>query len=264
MFAIMNITLYQVDAFTNRLFGGNPASVCPLEEWLDDASLQNIAAENNQADTAFYIKNGDEFSIRWFTPTVEVALCGHATLATAHVLFYHQGYKREVINFSSKSGLLVVRQEGEWLTMDFPADEVEEVTMNNDIVSCFNIAPQKAFKGKTDYLFLFSDEEEVANLKPDLKMIALLPCRGVIATAKGDDVDFVSRFFAPQSGINEDAVTGSAHTTLTPFWSRKLEKKTVNAVQLSKRRGILKCTYTGSRVEISGQAKTYLVGKLLL
>lgn len=261
----MEQRIYQVDAFTDKVFGGNPAAVCPLVNWLPDDMLQQIAAENNLAETAFYVKQDDMYEIRWFTPTVEVDLCGHATLAAAYVLFNHEGLQGDEIKFySDKSGELTVTKQQQYLTLNFPTDRYEAVPLTEILTCGFDILPIEAYKGKTDYLLVFEQEAQIKNLQPDFGKIAQLPGRGVIVTAKGDKVDFVSRFFAPQSGINEDPVTGSAHTTLIPYWAAKLGKQQLKACQLSQRKGYLVCQHLGDRVEISGKAKLYLVGHLHL
>jgi len=261
----MGLKIYQVDAFTSAVFSGNPAAVCPLDHWLDDSVLQNIAMENNLAETAFFVKDSDRYQIRWFTPTVEVDLCGHATLATAYVLFHEENHKGDIIHFHSRrSGELTVVKTGDLLTLNFPSDPIEPVTISEQISACFNIHPQFAFKGKTDYLLVFKNEEEIKVLKPNIHQIAKLKARGVIVTAKGNEVDFVSRWFGPQVGVNEDPVTGSAHTTLTPYWSKKLNKTKLEAMQLSKRKGHLICKHLENRIEISGTARLYLKGELFL
>jgi PhzF family phenazine biosynthesis protein len=255
--------IFQVDAFAETVFSGNPAAVCPLDHWLDDATMQNIAMENNLAETAFIVRQGDRFHIRWFTPTIEVELCGHATLATAHVLFNHLGIAGDTIPFfSHHSGTLNVYRQGELLILDFPSDTVDRVIPTDAMMAAFNIQPKEIYKGKTDLMYVFEKEEEILNIQPDLRTIATLPARGVIITAPGTQVDFVSRFFGPQSGIDEDPVTGSAHTTLTPYWSKRLDKDALSAFQLSKRKGLLACKYLGDRVLISGKAKTYLIGDI--
>ncbi|HSN07788.1 MAG TPA: PhzF family phenazine biosynthesis protein [Hanamia sp.] len=259
----MKLKIYQVDAFTSHLFGGNPAAVCPLESWLSDELMQKIAMENNLAETAFYVKNKDRYDIRWFTPTVEVDLCGHATLATAFVLFNYEGHQaKEIIFGSLRSGVLKVKKQNDLLTLDFPTDKVESTVLSTELLNCFNTKPREAFKGKTDYMLLFNSEEEIRNLQPNLPEISKLKARGLIATAKGNEVDFVSRFFGPQSGVNEDPVTGSAHTTLIPYWANKTAKNDLSAFQLSARKGFLKCKYAGDRVEISGQCRLYLSGEI--
>lgn len=259
----MKLQIYQVDAFTKKVFGGNPAAVCPLDEWLSDEIMQKIAMENNLAETAFFVQKNNQYEIRWFTPAVEVDLCGHATLATAHVLFSHLNHEGKTIRFfSHRSGELTVTKNKDFLTLNFPTDLYEKVEMPIFISACFQIEPIEAYKGKTDFMFVFKNEAEIKNIQPDFKQISALDGRGAIVTAPGEQVDFVSRFFAPQSGIDEDPVTGSAHTTLTPYWSKKLGKDSLSALQLSERKGELFCKYMGERVEISGNAVTYLVGEI--
>lgn len=261
----MKQKIYQIDAFTDKVFTGNPAAVCPLDKWLNDDILQNIAMENNLSETAFYVKQDSMFYIRWFTPTVEVDLCGHATLATAFVLFNHENYSENIIHFySPRSGALTVTKNGEYLTLNFPADIFEQVAISDDIVNCFDLKPESVYKGKSDYLFVFEKEEDIINIRPEYDKIVKLDSRGVIISAKGNNVDFVSRFFAPQSGVNEDPVTGSAHTTLTPYWSKQLGKTELTALQLSNRKGYLKCRYLNDRVEITGKGKLYLTGEIYL
>ena len=260
---IMKIKIYQVDAFTDKLFSGNPAAVCPLDRWLRNDVLQNIAMENNLAETAFYVKNGDVYEIRWFTPTVEVDLCGHATLAAAYILFMEEESGNDKITFHSpRSGELIVEKGNNMDTLNFPADEYSKTPLTPDLAACFDIPAQEAYKGKTDYMLVFADESQIESIIPDLKRIADVPARGVITTARGNDVDFVSRFFGPASGINEDPVTGSAHTTLTPYWHSRTGKTVMTAKQLSPRGGYLTCSWLGDRVAISGQAKLYLSGEI--
>ncbi|MCL2156705.1 MAG: PhzF family phenazine biosynthesis protein [Methanobrevibacter sp.] len=261
----MKYKLYQVDAFTEKLFGGNPAGVCPLDEWLDDDLLQKIAMENNLAETGFYVKRGDSYEIRWFTPEVEVDLCGHATLASGFVLFNHEGHLKDNIIFNSpRSGELKVSRKNDWLTLDFPVDEFQAIAISDELVNCFDKKPIEAFEGKTDYMLVFEKEKDILNIQAKLEIISKLDARGVIITAPGENVDFVSRFFAPQSGIDEDPVTGSAYTTLTPYWADKLNKTELSSIQLSRREGKLQCKLSGNRVEISGQAKLYLKGEIFL
>jgi PhzF family phenazine biosynthesis protein len=261
----MQIKIYQVDAFTDELFGGNPAAVCLLDNWLDEGLMQKIAAENNLAETAFILKSGDIWEIRWFTPKLEVELCGHATLASAYVLFFLEGHKGGSIRFKSLySGMLGVSRKGDMLTLDFPADPPVETELSREIISCFDIPPKQALKGKSDYLLVYDTEEEIRDIVPDFDSIINLGERGVIITAKGNESDFVSRFFAPQSGINEDPVTGSAHTTLTPYWSGVTGRTGLSAIQLSERKGSLHCVLKDDRVEISGKARLYLTGSINL
>lgn len=259
----MKYKIYQIDAFTDKVFSGNPAAVCPLDDWISDELLQNIAMENNLAETAFYVKRKNHFEIRWFTPKVEVDLCGHATLAAAYVLFNFENQTENLINFySNRSGKLVVTKDNEYLTLNFPSDIFENIPLSDNLKSGFDILPIQALKGKTDYVLVYESENQIKNLKPNLSQIAMLGGRGVIVTAKGNKVDFVSRFFAPQSGIDEDPVTGSAHTTLIPYWAKKLDKIELTAIQLSKRQGFLQCKFLGERVEISGKARIYLKGEI--
>lgn len=261
----MKQKIYQIDAFTETIFGGNPAAVCPLEKWLPDETLQKIAMENNLAETAYYVKKDAMYEIRWFTPTVEVDLCGHATLATAYVLFNYEGHTSDEVQFHSpRSGKLIVTKNKELLTLNFPSDSLQKVNISNELKNGFDQAPVEIFKGRTDYLFVFNDEKQIQNLKPRFQELSKWDVRGVIATAKGEKSDFVSRFFAPQSGIDEDPVTGSAHTTLTPFWADRLGKNELSAIQLSARKGHLNCKFLKDRVEISGKAKTYLIGEIYL
>jgi PhzF family phenazine biosynthesis protein len=261
----MNLRIYQVDAFTDKVFSGNPAAVCPLDNRLDDSLMQQIAMENNLAETAFYVKEGDRYGIRWFTPTVEVDLCGHATLAAALVLFQCEGHSGDLIHFHSpRSGALTVRKVGDDLALNFPADEYHPVELSAELTAGFNISPKAAFRGKTDYMLVFDNEMEVRDLQPDFDKLAKVDARGIIVTAKGGEADFVSRFFGPQSGINEDPVTGSAHTTLTPYWAKILGKDELSAVQLSARKGQLRCKLLGDRVEISGQGRLYLRGEIFV
>lgn len=260
--------LYQLDAFTDQRFAGNPAAVVPLTEWLPGEQMQKIAAENNLAETAFYVATGEpgQYHIRWFTPTVEVDLCGHATLAAAYVVFFLEDKPvLERITFDSRSGPLNVCHEADgWLVLDFPVDTVQKATLQPPALSAaFAEKPTAIFKGKTDYMLVYSSQAEIENLAPDFRELATVPARGVIVTAPGDEVDFVSRFFGPQSGIDEDPVTGSAHTTLTPYWAEQLGKTELTARQLSARGGFLKCKLNGNRVEISGQVQLYLIGEIL-
>ncbi len=201
----MKLKIYQLDAFTDKMFSGNPAAVCPLDQWLPDTILQNIAMENNLAETAFFVKKDDQFEIRWFTPAVEVDLCGHATLASAAVLFNFENYSGDKITFfSPRSGILTVTKDGDMLTLDFPADKFDRVELSPQLIDCFNSQPIEAYKGKTDYMLVFCSEEEIRKIVPHLLAISWLKVRGVIITAPGIEVDFVSRFFAPQSGIDEE------------------------------------------------------------
>ncbi len=258
----MNITMYQIDAFTQTLFHGNPAAVCPLDAWLPDDVMQAIAEENNLAETAFYVREEGRYHIRWFTTVCEVDLCGHATLATAHALFHHEGYIGENLTFTSRSGLLHVRRDGDLLVLDFPVDTIRPVELPPGLARALGGTPRAVFRGKDDLLVVYDDEATIRAIEPDFAVIGTLPCRGVIVTAPGGNVDFVSRFFGPQSGIPEDPVTGSAHTTLVPYWAERWKRTSFTAAQLSRRGGQLRCTLNGDRVEIAGHAVTYLEGTI--
>jgi PhzF family phenazine biosynthesis protein len=260
----MNVRIFQIDAFTDKLFHGNPAAVCPLSDWLATEQMQQIAMENNQAETAFFVRGKDRHEIRWFTPAVEVDLCGHATLATAYVIFHFDSFPGSVIEFNSRSGLLTVRKDGDLLTLNFPADKLEKTPVPDDLIAGIGLEPIETYKGRDDYMLVYASAREIESLKPDMSLLARVPARGIIATAPGRDVDFVSRFFAPRVGIPEDPVTGSAHTTLAPFWAARLGKQELTAQQLSKRRGWLRCKVVDDRVEISGHARVYMAGQIHL
>jgi len=259
----MQLRIYQVDAFTHQLFSGNPAAVLPLEAWLSDDILQNIAAENNLSETAFFKREKGDFNIRWFTPVAEVNLCGHATLAAAHVLWQHLGYQTNEITFHSRSGKLGVSKTGDVYTLDFPNDKLTK-TETPDIVrkALGSAVPLECFKGRENYLLAFENQAAVAALAPDFHLLEQLKTRGLIATAPGDEVDFVSRCFFPFYGINEDPVTGSAHTTLAAYWSQRLGKPELTARQISRRGGTLTCLISGERTLISGGAVTYFSGTI--
>lgn len=259
----MNIPIYQVDAFASEIFQGNPAAVCPLDDWLPDDLLQSIAMENNLSETAFFVKTKDRFEIRWFTPAAEVDLCGHATLATSFILFNELGYANDRIDFfSPRSGALPVDRINDRIYLNFPTDPVREIDLTREILECFNIRATSAFMGKTDYLIVFESEEDIKRLQPDFLKLSKLEARGVIVCAPGEEADFVSRFFAPGVGINEDPVTGSAHTTLTPFWAERLGKLDLEARQLSTRGGEIHCKMLGDRVELGGEGRLYMKGEI--
>jgi len=258
----MKLKMFQADAFTEKLFSGNPAAVCPLENWLPDEAMQKIAAENNLAETAFYIPEKNDFHLRWFTPLAEVDLCGHATLATAHIMMSHLAFNKPQINFNSRSGMLSVRKNGELLTLNFPKDELNKTETPKAILDAISVKPVNCYEGKNVLMVVLNSQEELESINPKSNFIAQAHPHGVIITAKGNDVDFVSRCFFPNLGINEDPVTGSAHTILTPYWSAKLGKAKLTAKQLSKRTGNLTCELIGDRVEISGKAVTYMVGEI--
>jgi PhzF family phenazine biosynthesis protein len=253
--------IYQVDAFTDRVFGGNPAAVCPLEEWLPEEKMQQIAEENNLSETAFFVKEDDLVHIRWFTPEMEIDLCGHATLASAHVIFNHMNYKEDVIRFRYGEGNLSVKNNRKMLSMDFPAVRSEKAEITDQIVLSLGKKPLEAFVAR-DLMVVFENEKEILGLEPDFVKMVNIDQLGVIATAPGDSVDFVSRFFAPRAGISEDPVTGSAHCMLIPFWADRLGKNKLEAMQLSRRKGKLSCELKGKRVGISGYAVTYLIGEI--
>lgn len=264
----MKATLYQVDAFADRVFAGNPAAIVPLDAWLPDAAMQAIAAENNLAETAFFVPEGEAFGLRWFTPAVEVPLCGHATLASAHVLFKHLGHAAAEIHFETKSGRLTVRREGDLLAMDFPADVAKPCPMPEGLAEAIGAKPVLTLKG-TKLMALFGSAGEVAALDPDMarlkKLLVGLGGLGLICTAAGDagsGFDFVSRFFAPAHGIDEDPVTGSAHCVSVPYWAKKLGKADLVARQISKRGGTLWCTQAGARVIMRGRCVDYLKGEI--
>lgn len=260
----MKQKIYQIDAFTDTVFGGNPAAVCILQKWLSDELMQNIAAENDLAETAFAVPNGDFYELRWFTPELEVDPCGHATLATAFTIFQYYGHSQNTIRFlSPRNGQLLVSQNAdESMTMNFPTDDLIPTANQEPINKAIGKVPMKTFKGETDYLLIFKSQQDIEALRPNFHLLDQLDCRGVIVSAPGTEVDFVSRFFAPQCGIPEDPVTGSPHTTLTPFWSTQLNKTKLTAKQLSQRGGSLICEYLGNRVKISGKAVCYLVGEI--
>jgi PhzF family phenazine biosynthesis protein len=260
----MKLKIYQIDAFTKHVFEGNPAAVVPLKNWLPENVMQKIALENNLSETAFFVPFENGFHIRWFTPMAEVDLCGHATLASAHVLYNHLAYNGKEISFHSRSGILKVKKEKDLIVLNFPASKLTEIEIPENIKSAFNIQPEKCVKGRDDLMLVFEKEEDITNLKPNFRKIAESKTRGIIVTAKSNHYDFVSRFFAPAVGVNEDPVTGSAHTMLIPFWSSELAKNELIAKQVSVRGGILLCKNLGERVEIGGKAVTYLTGKIIV
>ena len=261
----MSQKIYQIDAFADVLFSGNPAAVCPLDNWLDADIMQKIAAENNLAETAFTVPVENGFEIRWFTPTVEVDLCGHATLASAFVLINFEGFTDDKINFFSKnSGTLTVTKNGDLFTLNFPSDSLQKIENLSQFKNCFAHQPIEAYQGKTDYLLIFENENQIVNIKPNFSEIAKINARGIIVSSKSENYDFVSRFFGPNCGVNEDPVTGSAHTTLTPFWTEKLGKTKLKAKQISKRGGVLECELKNDRILISGKCKTYLKGEIFI
>ena len=260
----MTLTFYQVDAFTSKLFGGNPAAVVPLENWLDDSVLQNIAEENNLSETAFFVKKEDHYHIRWMTPVSEVPLCGHATLATAYVIFNFIDKNATKIRFESLSGDLFVTREGDLLSLDFPNHKPAQVPISNELKNCFIEPPLEVLNTNFYLLVVFESENYIREMKPSFESIRKLHDHAVIVSAKGTEVDFVSRMFAPNEGIDEDPVTGSAHSVLIPYWAEKLGKKNFRALQVSKRGGELFCELMGDRVKISGKGVLYATGSLYL
>jgi len=256
----MQLKAFQVDAFTGSLFKGNPAAVVILEEEISDELMQNIAFENNLSETAYILINKTPIEIRWFSPTAEVDLCGHATLASAKILFKHYLPDEKKIIFDSKSGELIVTQSGNLLTLDFPSDTFKQVDTSDEINQAANTCSQEVYKGRDDYLVILESEEELKSLTPNFKKISKLDARGLIVSAPSNTVDFVSRCFFPQLGVNEDPVTGSAHTLLMPYWSNRLGRNKLSANQVSQRGGVLHCEYKGARTLISGEAIIFLNG----
>jgi PhzF family phenazine biosynthesis protein len=247
----MKIPYFKIAAFTGRAFAGNPAGVCLLEEWLPDGQLQAIAAENNRAETAFVVGRGGHFDLRWMTPKVEVDLCGHATIAAAHVLFHHRGFGESTLRFQTRSGELTVEKDEKKLVLDFPALPAEPGGPADEICAALGLPPREVLKQR-DYLAVFATQKEVAAIQPDFARVAALDAQGLVVSAPGDDCDFVSRYFAPAVGIPEDPVTGSTHCTLIPYWSHRLGKKE------------LFCRDRGDRVSIGGAAVTWVAGEIQL
>jgi len=262
--SVMKIPLYQIDAFASKVFSGNPAAVCPLKNWLSDKQMQSIAMENNLAETAFFVKQNDHYQLRWFTPRVEVDLCGHATLASGFVIFNYLDPGANSVSFQTKSGTLVVRRDGDLLAMDFPARKAKPHLIDFEIFKkALGVFPQEILFSR-DFLVVFESEQVVRSLEPDMNLLMNLDGLGAIVTAPGNKSDFVSRFFAPKVGVPEDPVTGSAHCTLIPYWSEKLGKKELHAFQVSPRGGELFCENLGKRVKIAGNAVRYSEGFLYL
>ena len=260
---MMRLPIYQVDAFADRVFRGNPAAVCPLETWLPDATLQGIAAENNLSETAFFVREGNDYALRWFTPSVEVDLCGHATLASGYVVMRFLEPQRERVSFhTAKAGTLVVNRRADMLVMDFPAWPAVPVAAPPRLFAALGGTPREVLRAR-DHLVLYGSAAEIAALTPDLAALAKVDCWAVIVTAPGENgIDFVSRFFAPAQGVPEDPVTGSAHCTLVPYWAKRLGKTELEARQLSRRGGALSCALDGDRVSIAGKAVLYLEGRI--
>jgi PhzF family phenazine biosynthesis protein len=261
----MTIPIYQADAFTDKLFGGNPAAVCPLTEWLPAETMQKIAVENNLAETAFFVKTAEGYDLRWFTPELEIDLCGHATLASAHIIFTELGCDKDAIHFKTqKAGVLKVTRDGDKYTLDFPSRPPEPAPMPPYLLEALGgRQPLEIYKSR-DYFLVYQTEKEVADIDPNFSLLAKVQTLGVIVTAAGNEVDFVSRFFCPAAGILEDPVTGSAHCNLIPYWANKLGKNKLHALQISARQGELWCENKGDRVLMSGKAVTYLKGEIYL
>jgi PhzF family phenazine biosynthesis protein len=255
----MEIKIYQIDAFADNTFEGNPAAVCPLNEWISDELLQQIAEENNLSETAFFVAEDDGYSLRWFTPEDEVDLCGHATLAAAHVLFQHLGYIKESILFYTKSGTLEVGRSGAGYSMSFPASNVEPIDSSTGLNEALGVIPTKTFVA-FDYIVILDSESQVKSLSPDFVKLQALDLRGVVVTAPGEKVDFVSRCFFPKLRVNEDPVTGSAHCEIAPYWAKKLSRNKLIGKQLSQRTGIVQCEVIGDRVILLGNAVDYMSG----
>lgn len=261
----MQLEMFQVDAFSVTAFGGNPAAVCPLEAWLPDATLQQIAAENNLSETAYVVRNGELFELRWFTPTVEVDLCGHATLATAWVLFEQFAEQRDTLRFATRSGELRVRRDGARLAMDFPAKQPQAVAVPDGLLQALGLERIEALYRTDDYLVVVEDQALIADLEPDYAALAAFDVRGIAVTAPGKHFDFVSRWFGPRVGVNEDPVTGSAHTSLAPYWAERLGKRSLTAEQGGARKGQLHCqVLNNGRVIISGEGALYLRGTIFI
>jgi len=257
----MKLKIYQIDAFAKNIFEGNPAAVCPLDSWIDDSLMQKIAAENNLSETVFFVKEGEDFHIRWFTTEDEENLCGHATLASAYVLFELLNYKGKTITFNSKSGPLKVSKSDDLYTLDFPRNDVTAIALEQKFLDAFDIKPIEVHKSM-DYLFVFEKEDDIHNLIPNFEIIKTFDLRGVIVTAKSTKYDFISRFFDPNCGVPEDPVTGSSFTQLTPYWSKRLKKNNFFAKQVSQRGGEVICELQEQRVTISGHAVKYLEGEI--
>ncbi|WP_394993919.1 PhzF family phenazine biosynthesis protein [Emticicia sp.] len=267
----MQLPIYQVDAFTDKLFGGNPAAIVPLKTWLSDELMQKIASENNLSETAFFVQSekdqtSNRFHIRWFTPTIEVNLCGHATLATAFVIFNVLKNAEQTILFDSKSGVLKVRKDGNWLELDFPSQTIAPSEAPEGLIEGIGKQPIEIYRASDDYLLVYKSQKDIEEISPIFNTLKQVKARGVIITAraKSKRLDFVSRFFAPGSGIDEDPVTGSAHTKLVPYWANILGKNELIAEQISARKGFLKCKLAGDRVLMAGKGKLFLKGKIIV
>ncbi len=259
----MKIDIYQIDAFTDRVFGGNPAAVCLLQDWISDEKMQQIATENNLSETAFFVGEGENYYIRWFTPASEINLCGHATLASAYLLFRYLNNTSKKIHFQYGEGVLTVEDLGELFEMEFPASTAHPVDQIDLLTEALGKAPLEVYKSR-DLMAVYGSEQDILDIQPDFNKLAKLDAMGIIITSRGEQSDFVSRFFAPVMGITEDPVTGSAHCTLIPYWAQKLSKNKMVAYQLSKRGGILYCQYSGERVKMAGRCAMYMKGEIFI
>ncbi|MCX7874886.1 MAG: PhzF family phenazine biosynthesis protein [Melioribacteraceae bacterium] len=260
----MTLKFYQVDAFTSKVFGGNPAAVVPLENWIEDELMQKIGMENNLSETAFFVKENSKYHIRWFTPVNEVNLCGHATLASSYVIFNFIEKEINEIVFTSKSGDLIVNRENYLISLNFPINPPQKIEFDETIEKAFQQKPIEVLRGGNYTLVIYEDENFIRNCKPNFELVKKIDPHGVIISSKGNEADFVSRMFAPNEGIDEDPVTGSSHTVLIPYWTEKLSKKIFRALQVSKRGGELFCENLETRVKISGNAVLYATGNLFL
>ena len=260
----MQYPIYTVDAFTDKVFGGNPAACCPLDAFLPTETMQQLAMENNLSETAFFVKNPDNsYNLKWFTPEVEMDLAGHPTLATAFVIFNELGHYTDTIHFHTNSGLLTVIKKGDLLEMNFPSRMPVACDAPNDLSTGFNISPKAILKSR-DYFLVYETQEQIEALVPDFSQLNKIESLGIIVTAPGKESDFVCRFFVPNSTIGEDPVTGSAHATLIPYWAKELGKNDLSSIQLSKRKGHLTCGNVGDRVTIAGKAVLYMKGTYYL
>ena len=259
----MKLDIYQIDAFSSKPFAGNPAAIVPLESWLPDKVMQSIAMENNLAETAFFVSNGDGYDLRWFTPTVEMDLCGHATLASAWVIFEILGTDQTTLRFQTRSGELTVEKQGEQLVLDFPSRPPVAAEAPEGLIDAVGAEPKEVLKSR-DYMLVYDSEADILAIKPNFEALSKIKAHAVIVTAKGDSSDFVSRFFAPEVGVPEDPVTGSAHCTLIPYWADKLGKNELFAKQVSSRGGELQCELRGDRVKMGGTAALYMKGEIYL
>lgn len=257
----MKIPFFQVDTFTSNIFTGNPAAICILEDWLNEDQMLSIASENNLSETAFCVKSSNNYELRWFSPVEEIDLCGHATLATAFVIKNYLDKSCDCINFETQSGILEVKTEGKYLSLNFPSREAKPCTVNNNLIEALGAKPKEVLASR-DYLAIFDSEEEIASLKPNMEQLKKIDHFGVIVSAPGKQADFVSRFFAPKAGIPEDPVTGSSHCTLIPYWAKRFSKSKLRALQISQRGGELICKHMEDRVEIAGEAALYLKGEI--